>query len=266
LIQTALFVAAVVVSSFWTVLLAYFSFNIVAGIALTAYLFNRRKWRFTFIPPGRMFAIVRSMARVSFHAFFLTISAILSNILGPIISGALSGLVAAGDFANIQKLFSFLTTSHLAILAPIGPTNTLEASAGNWDAIRRRLRVCVLQLWPAFFLLAGGALWCIHPFVIRLWLGYTFRNYNLAALLLVWVALCAFVNTFSAFLNNLGLLKIQAAASFGMILPNILLPIFLGRWFGIPGIVLGQILCVLPAVVIWPIYTRRVLRLQLLRV
>ena len=264
--QTTLFVVAACFCKFATVILIYFCSNLAFGIVITIYLFFHRKWRLTFLPLSRIAAVIHSLARVSFHAFFFTISGIIASILGPIVSGAVSGLVAAGDFANIQKLFSFLVSAHLAVMAPAGPAVTLDSHSGNWDAVRRRLRIYLCQLWPAFFLLLGGAVWCFHPFLIRVWLGYPLSKYPLAGLLLVWACLCGFVNTFTVFLNSLGLMKMQAAVSFGMIFPSILLPVLLFRRLGLPGIALSMIICALPAAIIWPLYTRRALRLGLVRI
>lgn len=266
ILGTAVFAVAAYTCQFTNVILIYFSFNVLVGLCLTAYVFIRRGWRFTFLPGGRMAAIVRSMARVSFHACFLTLSGIISGILGPILSGAVGGLAVAGDFTLVQKLFSFLVSTHLSLLAPVAPKVTLESHSGNWDAVRNRLRLCIFQVWPAFFLLAGGGVWFFHPLLIRLWAGHGIRNYPLSALLLAWACIGGFVNTFSVFLNSLGLVKMQAAVSLAMILPSIIIPVVLGRWLGVLGVALGMLLCSLPVMIIWPIYTRRALRLHLLRV
>jgi O-antigen/teichoic acid export membrane protein len=266
ILQTVVFVVAARTCSFAWVIPIYYLSNIALGLMLTAYLFLRRKWRFTWIPVSRMVAIIRSMARVSSHAFLNTISAIISNVVGTIISGAGFGLAVAGDFDLMRRLFSFLATAHLAILAPISPAITQESRAGNWDSVRHRLRVCVLQVWPAFFLILGTGVWFMHPLLIHLWAGRTISNYSLAALLLAWACLSGFVNTFSSFLNSLGLVKIQAAAAIVMILPSILIPALLSRWMGVSGIALGFVLCSLPGAIILPLYARRALRLKLLRV
>jgi O-antigen/teichoic acid export membrane protein len=246
--------------------LIYFSWNLVQGTILTVYVFYHRRWRFAFLPPARILGTIRSMARVSFHAFFLTISGILSGILGPIVSGFVSGLTVAGDFTLVYKLFSFLASTHLSILAPVAPAVTLESHSGNWDAVRRRLRVCVFQIWPAYFFVVGTVIWWAHPLVIRLWAGHPVRQYPLAAILLLGACVTGFVNTFSVFLNSLGLVKVQASLSILMLLPTLVLPALLGRWLGVPGIALAMVLCTLPAAIIWPFYTRRALRLHMLRV
>jgi len=266
ILQTIIFAVVAFRLKFAGVILVYFVYNLAVSVLLTSYVFLHRKWRFSLVPFQRSRAIIASMSRVSFHAFFLTLSAIVSQILGPIISGAISGLAVAGDFTLIQKLFSSLATAHLAILAPLGPAVTREASAGNWDAVRRRLKVCVFQVWPALFILLGGAIWWFHPLLILLWAGHPLREYPLATLLLLWACLSGFLNTFSVFLNSLGLVKMQAAVSFAMILPSLLLPVFLSRWLGVPGIALSMVLCQLPGILIWPIYTRRALRLRMLLV
>jgi len=264
--QTAVFIVSAYRFKFTWVIVIYFACTLVMGVALTAYVFIHRKWRFTFLPLPRIFAVIRSLARVSFHAFFLTTCGGLTMILGPIVSGAVSGLAAAGDFTLVQKLFSFLITAHLGLMAPVAPAVTLESHSGNWDAVRRRLRLWVFQVWPLVFLLGGGAVWCAHPLLIRLWAGHWLDKYALAALLLLWACLVGFVNTFSVFLNSLGLMKVQAALATAMLLPTLLLPALLSRWLGVPGIALSMVLCTLPAAILWPFYTRRALRLHMLRV
>ena len=264
--QTAIFVVAAYRCSFTNLVLVYFASNILFGLALTTYLFLRRRWRFAIPPLGRIIAIVRSMARVSSHAFLLTISSLVGANLAPVISGAVSGLVIAGDFTLVQKLFNFLLTAHLAILAPVSPTVTRESRAGHWDSVRERLRTCLLRIWPAFFFIPGALVWRLHPWLIRLWAGHPVTMYPVAALLLAWACISGFVNTFSVFLNSLGLVKAQAALSIAMILPAILIPTLLGRWLGLWGIALGFIICMVPGAIILPLYTRRALRLHLLRV
>jgi hypothetical protein len=123
----------------------------------------------------------------------------------------------------------------------------------------------VLQVWPAFFFGLGGLVWLVHPLIIRLWAGDPIRDYRLAALLLLWACVTGFVNTYSVFLNSLGLVKLQAILAFILLLPGVLLPALFSRWFGVPGIALGMVVCSLPSVFIWPLYTRRALRLQLHR-
>lgn len=252
--------------AFLQVVLVYFSFNILQGALLTAYIFLRRGWRFGIPPLARMVAIVRSMARVSVHAFFLTMSAIISNILGTIIAGLGFGLVVAGDFNWIQRLIAFLGAAHLAVMAPMAPKITREASAGDWDSVRRRLGIAVFRIWPIFFLTSGIFVWLAHPFILRVLAGHIIRNYPLAGLLVLAICLAGFINTYSIFLNCLGLVKMQAGVSFGMMIPSLILPVLLSRWMGVSGIALSALICALPGVIIWPLYTRRAIRLQLLRV
>ncbi|MGA3170006.1 MAG: hypothetical protein ABSE62_03245 [Chthoniobacteraceae bacterium] len=266
--QVTVFVVAAYVCKvgFTWLIFAYFACNIAVGITLTSYVFIRRRWKFGFLPVSRIVAIVRSLSRVSFHSFFLTISAIISNILAPIASAPVAGLAATGDISLLMRLFSFLSSSHLAVMSPVAPANTREARAGDWDAVRHRLRTYVFAVWPAYFLGVGGLLFWFHPLIIHLWVGHTISRYTLAALLFASACMGGFVNTFSVFLNSLGLLKVQAAVSFAMILPSILLTVILGRWLGLIGVVLASAICAVPGVIIWPLYTRRALRLRLLRV
>jgi O-antigen/teichoic acid export membrane protein len=252
--------------SFSALVLIYFGFALAINLIYTVYLFIRRGWRLSIPPYARMVSIIRSMARVSFHAFFQTITSIISNILGTIISGLGFGLVVAGDFNWIQRLFSFLAAAHLSLLAPVSPAVTRDSHAGDWDAVRRRLRRCVAVIWPGFFLPVGVAVWLAHPLILRILAGHPIRDYRLAGLLLLVACIGGFVNTFSVFLNSLGLVKIQASVSFLMMIPALILPIVLSRWLGVSGIALAALICALPGIIIWPLYLQRALRLKLLRV
>ena len=264
-LQVAIFAVAAYKLPFTQVLVVYFVANVALGVLLTGYVLIRRRWRITWVPLTRSLDIIRSLARVSFHAFLLGLPAIFTMMLGPFVSGLVAGLGAAGDFNLFQKLFSFLVTAHLSILAPFGPAITKEAHSGQWDSVRHRLRICLLQIFPAFFLILGGLIWYAHPTLIWLWVGRTLTDYRLAALLFAWALISSFVNTFSIFLNSLGLVKLQAAIGLATLVPSLILPIFLGKWMGPFGIALAMVLCAIPAAVILPFYTRRALRLQFAR-
>jgi O-antigen/teichoic acid export membrane protein len=272
LLQTIVFILAAYwldlpsLQSFSALVLIYFSFSLAMNLLYTIYVFLRRGWRFSMVPPARMAAIIRSMARVSFHAFFQTITAIISGILPTIMAALGFGLVEAGDFNWIQKLLSFLSTAHLALLAPVAPAVTRDSHAGDWDAVWRRLRRCLVVTWPGFFLPAGIAVWAAHPLILRVLAGHVIRDYRLAGLFLLVACIGGFVNTFSVFLNSLGLVKMQASVSFAMMIPAVILQYVLGRWLGVSGIALAALTCALPGIIIWPLYTRRALRLKLLRV
>jgi O-antigen/teichoic acid export membrane protein len=272
ILQVALFIVTAYwfdlpsLSAFSSVVLIYYTFNLFMGLAFTTYVFIRRGWRFSLLPPARVIAVIRSMGRVSFHAFFQTITSIISGILGTIISGLGFGLVVAGDFNWIQRLFSFLAAAHLSIMSPIPPAITREAHAGNWDAVSRKLRLCVGVIWPGFFLVAGTGVWLAHPCILRVLAGHPIQDYRLAGLLLLASCVGGFINTFSVFLNSLGLVKMQASVSFLMMIPSLILPVLLSRWMGVSGIALAALICNIPGVIIWPLYTRRALRLKLLRV
>ena len=83
------------------------------------------------------------------------------------------------------------------------PCRDARVSLGQLGRGPGRLRVCVLQVWPAYFAILGGIVWCVHPLLIRLWAGHALRAYPLAGLFLLAACLGGFVNTFSVFLTVL---------------------------------------------------------------
>ena len=101
--------------AFSSLVLLYFGSNFLFCFLLTVYVFIHRGWAFTLLPLSRIFAIVRSMARVSFHAFLLGMSSIVSQILGTLFSGHITSLAGAGDFAPSRS-------SSPSWLPPISPS------------------------------------------------------------------------------------------------------------------------------------------------
>lgn len=265
-LQTALFILGAYTLHFLPLVVFYYIANVVILTAATLYMFAYRGWRFSLPRTAWAVDLIRSLAPVSFHAFLLGLPAIITMVLGPFISSYVSGIAAAGEFTVIQKLFSFLITAHLSILSPFSPKFTLEAQLGEWDKVRHRLRLCVLKIFPVSFAVAGLVVWWMHPVLSRLWVGRTMTNYHLAGLLLAWACLMGFGNTYSLFLNSLGLVKLQAAISLAMVVPSLLVPAILSRFYGSAGIALGMALCTIPTACILPFYARRALRLRVTRV
>jgi O-antigen/teichoic acid export membrane protein len=260
------FLATVGWLSFPHVVILYYSAYLATGVASTLWLLMRRGWRIEWTPLRECWKILVSMAQPSLQFFALSLCATITGMLGTMVSGAVSGLAAAGDFNLVQRIFSLLLTLHLAFLAPIAPLVTREARAGNWEVVRGKLHQCLTRVWPLMFPLLGAALWLAHPLLIRLWAGKWVTDYFLAGLLLLWVCLSGLGNTYSVILNSLGLVRVQAIIALVLMAPVIFLPVVLGRVWGLYGIALAGVLSTLPVLLILPRYTKNALANHKMRV
>ncbi len=245
--------------NFPVLVMSFFGVYGVCGLGMTLVLMGRCGWRWQWTPWREQGAVLRSFLKPSLEFFVLSLSAMTAGVVGPVIAGAAGGLVVAGDFSLIQRIFGFLATFHLALLAPLGPAYTVHARLGEWEWVRKKLQVCMRRLWPLLFVAGGMVVWAGHPLVLRVWTGRWIRDYELAGLFALGIILTGAANTYSVLLNSLGIVRCQATLSLLMLIPLIGLPIVFGRYMGIHGVALASVLCVLPGALLGMAWARTAL-------
>jgi O-antigen/teichoic acid export membrane protein len=109
-------------------------------------------------------------------------------------------------------------------------------------------------------------IYLLHPIILFIWSGRTLADFTLAGLMALTAVLSGWGNTQSVLLNSLGLVKWQAIAMVLWAPFFILLPLYMGKAWGITGVAAGTLLCMIPVSFFLPIYARYALRMKLLRV
>ncbi len=260
------FAVAVINLPFQEAVFAYFAANVVTGAVLTVVLLVHRGWRPGWIAAVEQWRQLRSISRQSLEFFVLSMSATLTAIAGTFFSGTVTGLKEAGDFSLIQKIFTLLISLHLAFMTPVASAYTWHAELGNWDWVREKLSMTARRLWPLVFLGGGAALFALHPVLIRVWTGKWLTDFTLAGMLACWALATGWTNTHAILLNSLGLVRFQGAVCLAMVAPVLILPVILGRLWGVHGVALASLICAIPLAALWPPYTARALKKKLLRI
>lgn len=251
---------------FEKVVIWYFVVYFLIGLARTLILFHHRKWCLAWVPVAEQLRNIRTISSVSSHFFLLNISALIVSTGGTFLAGLVGGLANAGDFNLVYRLFGLLITMHMAIMASFGPAFTQGASLGNWEGVRRKLHFCLYIMVPLLFIGTGGLILVFHPFILSLWTGLDLSNYTLAILLALFALVMGWGNTNSILLNSLGLVKSQAFCAF-MVAPIYLFLIFyFGKLFGVEGVALAGVLCVIPGTIFFTYYTRQAIKLKKINV
>ena len=266
LIQMVIFLIASRYLSFKWILFVYYFSNLISQILLTLIFFLKREWQFSWIKLTTQIQQVKSLFSQSFNFFILSLSSTIASTLSTFLVGTVGGLSIAGNFDLLRKIFALLATLHLALLAPLAPSFTQAAQLGNWNWINQKLLFNLTKLWPLIFFGAGGLIYSFHPMILKLWTGRDLSDYRLAGLLFLGAVLVGWGNTFSVILNSLGLIKFQAILSIIIAPLFIFLPVILGKQWGVMGVAVATILCMLPGVSILPLYTKYALRNKLLKV
>ncbi len=245
--------------SFVEVVHWYLGAYLLIWFVRTILVFRYRNWSLAWVPIAEQVRNIKAISSVSLHFFLLNISAIVVSTGGTFLVGLVRGLADAGEFNLIQRLFGFLCTMHMALMAPFGPAFTQGARLGDWEGVRRKLSFCLRMVLPLFIGI-GSLILMFHPIILRLWTGISLSDYTLAGLFALFALFSGWGNTNSILLNSLGLVKSQALWSF-MIAPIYLfLTFYFGKSFGVKGVALAGVLCAMPGMIYFTYYTRQAIK------
>jgi len=265
-LQLIMFWLATMFLSFKGMVICFFVPYLIFGLVSTAFFFKKRSWDMRWIPIHTQIAHIRSIAQRGLEFFMLSMSATIITNITTFLAGIVAGLSIAGDFDLIKKIFTFLLALHLALLSPLAPSYTHAAQLGNWNWVKNRLAFCNRVIWPLLFIGGGGLIYILHPYILYLWSGRDLSDFTLAGLLLIGAVLGGWGNTQSVLLNSLGLVKLQAIWAIALAPLFIFLPLYLGKYWGVTGVAMGTVLCMIPGMFFWPYYASRAIRLRLLKV
>lgn len=265
-----LLLSGLVVSSqmlaFDGVVLVYFSSNLGYSLLVTFLLWRRKRWFWAWLGFRRQWSLISGFLTPSLRLFGLTLASILTGAVGTFVAGTVFGLVVAGHFTLMQRLFTFIQTIHMAVLSPMAPEYTRLAGTGHWARLREIHQRMLRHLWPAVFVLVAGVFCVLHPWLLRLWSGQEIMDYKLVLILWLLTAMQGWSNTCSVVLNSLGLVGFQTVIALVMIVPNVLVPYFLSQHFGQSGLAWGLVVCQLPVFMIWPLLTNKAIARKICRV
>ncbi len=251
---------------FKEVVIVFFLVFLFFGLVRTIILFKHRMWKVVWVPFKEAWNNIKEISSVSFDFFLLNISALTISIGSIFLAGLIGGLKSAGDFSVFQRLFTVLITVHMAFMAAFSPAFTSDARKGNWEGVLRKLNFNLYFVVPLLFVLIGGLILVFHPLILKLWTGFTIKNYSLAGLFALYALIMGWGNTNSILLNSLGLVRSQAIWSF-MIAPIFLfLTFYFSKSLGVEGIALASVISTLPGVIYFTFYTRNAIKQRRLNV
>jgi len=204
------------------------------------------------------FHYARDLMTLGIKFFFLQIAGIVLYQTSNIIIAQLFGAAEVTPYNIAYKYFSIISMVMGIIMTPYWSAYT-EAWIKKdiiWikDSMKKLKIIWILLSIVTLIMLSAS------NFIFRLWVGKEIIvPFSISLTLAIYSILNSWTNIFSLFLNGAGKIKMQLYASMvGMVL-NIPLAIFLGKKFGISGVILsGVILCVVN-MILEPIQTNKLL-------
>jgi O-antigen/teichoic acid export membrane protein len=180
--------------------------------------------------------------------FFQTDNIIISRVIGP---------EAVTQFNVCYKLFSVASMVFVIIITPYWSAFTAAYTNGNYDWIKKNIAV-MRKLW-LFLSLSIIVLYFAAPLLYKVWLG---DKVVPNAILSLSVAVYFIANMWQSihlyFLNGIGKIKLQLILVILSAFLNIPLAFFLGKKFGIPGIVSANTVVFLVMNIFFTIQTQKI--------
>lgn len=204
------------------------------------------------------FGYAKDLMTLGIKFFFLQIAGIVLYQTSNIIIAQLFGSAEVTPYNIAYKYFSVIPMVMGIIMTPYWSAYTEAWIKKDINWIKNSLKRLKF-LWILLTIITLIMLF-FSNFIYKLWVGKEIIvPFSISFALALYVIMNAWTGIFSLFLNGSGKIKMQLYASmFGMIL-NIPLAIYLGKKFGIAGVILsGVILCSIN-MIIEPIQTNKLI-------
>jgi O-antigen/teichoic acid export membrane protein len=186
------------------------------------------------------FSVARNLMNLGLKFFIIQVAVIILYQTNSIIIAQLLGPAHVTAFNIAFKYFSLIPMVLGIIIYPYWSAFT-EAWVKN-DVIWIRKSMYNLKLLWGFLSLATLLMLLVSGFVYRLWVGNEIViSYGISVSLAIYFVINAWNNIYSHFLNGVGKIKLQFYSAIWGSLINIPLAIYLGKMYGVPGIILSSI-------------------------
>ena len=145
-------------------------------------------------------------------------------------------------YSVVYRLFSIILTFAAIAAQPFWPAYSEAAARGDVEWTRRALRksivFCLILTAPMAAVLAVA---CGE--IVRLWTGMeNAAPWQLTVGMALWSVMSSLGSLLAMFLNGLRIIRLQVVCALAFVVGAVIGKIVLARWFGLPGIVWGNVL------------------------
>lgn len=238
---------------------AAFSIAPVVVLIIANFWFFRNDYR-KYSPSFRFvrFGFAKDLMGLGGYFFLLQIAGVILYQTSNLIISQLFGPAEVTPYNIAYKYFGVITMVMATITMPFWSAYTEAWTKGDVAWIRGCLRKLKL-LWV---IMSVGTLFMlfISDYVFALWVGSEIKvPLSVSAVMAAYVIINGWNGIYSLFLNGAGKIRLQLYGSMVAMVANIPLSIYLGKQFGIGGVLLSSVLLCCINMVIEPIQTNRLL-------
>ena len=250
-----------VVNNLYLITCLYSLSLIISGV-ITSFIFYRK--RMEYIPKLKWFDIskVKDILKLGGGFFIIQIATL---VMFSLTSMLIIQLLTAKDVAiyNVTfRLFSTLTLAFSIIVTPYWSAFTEAYKKSDFLWIKSSLNRLQIFLGITFFF--AIVLICFHQNILDLWLGKSKvkPGVSVAFMMALYSIVLNWSNIYSHYLNGIGKIRVQTVVAVVQALLVIPLCLIFTKYFdfGLVGIMLSLVICMVPFAIIGPAITYRNLR------
>lgn len=230
------------------IITSYYAVYVCVALLSTIVFFIRRGWKLILLPLSEQLRKVIPLAKISLQFWLLGLSSIVLLSADLIVVSRVAGLVEAGDYSLLQKMFALLIALHFTVLTPLWTAYTQAAETGDWIWIYRTLKRTV-YLTVFLFVVGGFLIIVFHEPILYYWVGRKINYVPLVAAMALKTLIYSWINCYSVLLNSQNNIKIQTTLSVISALLIIPLSLNLGHNWGLIGVAIASIIVLLPVMV-----------------
>jgi O-antigen/teichoic acid export membrane protein len=203
--------------------------------------------------------LLKGLANLGVKFFIIQTSVLVLYSTDNIIITRILGPEEVVGYAAARKFFGIVDMGFSIVLVPFWSAFTDAYTKGEIDWVKRS----IYRLLKLVTLVALGLtiLFFISPWVYEIWLGDKVEiSWQLSLLMAVFVLVRAWSNVFIYFINGVGKVKLQLLISIFICVVNIPLSIFLVKEFGLIGVIMATIACLIIGAFVYPIQYLKIIR------
>ena len=205
------------------------------------------------------FSKSRNLLNLGIKFFIIQISVVLLYQTNNIIISQLFGPEQVTPYNIAFRYFSVLMMGFSIIVTPFWSAFTDAWSRKDINWIKNVMKKLNL-MWLILFILAIIML-AISKWVYTIWIGdKVYISFSISILVAIWNLIIAWNSIYCQFLNGVGKVKLQLYIGVFAALINIPLAFFLGKIYGIEGVLLSNILLSLLTIFIYPVQYSKIIR------
>jgi O-antigen/teichoic acid export membrane protein len=245
--------------SFFFINIATFSAILASSILGFASFLVIRKWPLIVVGMKRSIEVVKELWRKSAQFALLQVFSILLLNADLLVVSKASGLIAAGDYFIVKRLFLVVSTLHFALLLPIWSayTESIESMDYAWA---KKMLISTSSYTVVLFAAGMAGMMLFGRYIALLWTGKEISDPRLYLWMGVWSLFYGWNNCFSVFLNAIGRLKRQAILVSTGAIVFFPLGVLLGEHWGSVGICWALIVVSIPVAISNPLESYRIMR------